>query len=508
MPDFSADFVNWLPLFREKQALMSTNNNDYSSMSHADRLNAIHRLRLLRNTTGELSAHTDIQLRNNSFNKKAPFIARCIYSEFCREARERTGANLDELMNDYIAASHSFERIAKTRRAQPEFHREVLRCLLDERFAATEAAKPYRAAAESLSDVNIALYTLLILNILPSFQAKGGDVDPNMHLEHLIRLRDYFRPLYEGSRVFGFAPYLTEMYQDSVRHIRKGDLFTRLELIHFTEEIIANLENNHMPSHLLQANRYYAQYKIHPPLEQGLWVEWGRCGRNPVYWMFESLGDDFIVIRREYDRAAKRVTEVRYELILFQEAEDISFRMLRQSEVVHICQGRPIPEHSYMHGICRMDDLLHPGSIEWIFTTNCYDQFPARMVQTKDSVVEQAEREHWKTVCETGHYEYLPVERVVSFQYVYIERTSCPAESGGRKILSWYRIPREGLLLEENLMQATIVHIRHDNRDYICFVSLDWSLDVTDAEACAKARVEITDHIEVIAPIEDAADVQ
>lgn len=482
---------------------MSTNNNDYSSMSYADRLNAIHRLRLLRNTTGELSAHTGIQLRNNSFSKKAPFMARCIYSEFCREAYERTHADLEELMSRYYTASRSFEKIAKTRKAQPEFYREVLRCLLDERFATSEAAKPYRAAADSLSNVDTALFTLLVLNALPSFQAKGGDVDPNMHLEHLIQLRNYFQPLYEGSRVFGFTPYLTEIYQDSVRRIRKGELYTRLELIHFTEEIIANLENNLIPSHLLQANRYYAQYKIQPDLTQGLWGEYGRCGTKTVYWTFEALGEDFIVVRREYDRAAKRVTETRYELILFRDEAEISFRLLRQSEVEHVCKGISIPEQSYMHGICRLDDWQYPTSIEWIFATNRYDNFPTRMVRTEDSVVERAAREHWNTVCVTGHYEYLSVERVVSLRHVYIERSSQPAESGGRKVLSWYKIPREGLLLEEDLMQSAITHIRHDNRDYICFITLDLSLDVTDPERCASAGIEIIDHIEVIAPVEE-----
>ena len=482
---------------------MSTNNNDYSSMSYADRLNAIHRLRLLRNTTGELSAHTGIQLRNNSFSKKAPFMARCIYSEFCREAYERTHADLEELISRYYTASRSFEKIAKTRNAQPEFHREVLRYLLDERFASSEAAKPYRAAAESLVNVDAAIFTLLVLNVIPSFQAKSGDVDPNMHLEHLIQLRNYFQPLYEGSRVFGFTPYLTEIYQDSVRRIRKGELYTRLELIHFTEEIIANLENNLIPSHLLQANRYYAQYKIQPDLTQGLWGEYGRCGTKTVYWTFEALGEDFIVVRREYDRAAKRITETRYELILFRDEAEISFRLLRQSEVEHVCKGISIPEQSYMHGICRIDDWQYPTSIEWIFATNRYDNFPTRMVRTENPVVERAAREHWNTVCVTGHYEYLSVERVVSLRHVYIERSSQPAESGGRKVLSWYKIPREGLLLEEDLMQSAITHIRHDNRDYICFITLDLSLDVTDPERCASAGIEIIDHIEVIAPVEE-----
>ena len=44
--------------------------SEIPSMPYAERLNVIHRLRLLRNTTGELSAHTGIQLRNNTFSKK------------------------------------------------------------------------------------------------------------------------------------------------------------------------------------------------------------------------------------------------------------------------------------------------------------------------------------------------------------------------------------------------------------------------------------------------------
>lgn len=157
-----------------------------------------------------------------------------------------------------------------------------------------------------------------------------------------------------------------------------------------------------------------------------------------------------------------------------------------------------------MHGICRIDDWQHPMSIEWIFTTNRYDNFPTRMVRTEDPVVELAAKEHWNIVCVTGHYEYLSVERVVSFQYVYVERSSQLTESGGRKVLSWYKIPREGLLLEEDLMQSTISHIRHDNRDYICFITLNLSLDVTNPETCKNAGIEITDHIEVIAPVEES----
>lgn len=472
---------------------------DYSTMSYADRLNAIHRLRLLRNTTGEMSAHTGIQLRNNSFNKKAPFIARCIYSEFCREVRERTNADLDELMTDYCAASRSFEKISKTRKAQPEFHREVLRCLLDDRFAASEAAKPYRAAADSLSNVDVALFTLLVLNVLPSFQAKGGDVDPNMHLEHLIRLRDYFRPLYEESRVFGFAPYLTEMYQDSVRHVRKGDLYTRLDLIHFTMEIIANLRNNHNPEALLWANSRINQQKIHPDLMQGVWKESDSCGGTPVFWLFEELGLDYILIRRMFDGTARRITECRYEVSVYQEDEAITFQLLRQSEVEKICTGGSILEQAYMNGICSIDNLQMPQRIEWRFKTNRYDDFPLILIRSEDDSydrsVESAETEGWEAVCETGDYEYLPAERAITSHYIYIECESVERESE-REIVSWYRIPRIGLL-EAVETTTPIARIRHDECTFICFIPMKQSFNVTDDEARAVSDIEIVRHIEV-----------
>lgn len=47
---------------------------------------------------------------------------------------------------------------------------------------------------------------------------------------------------------------MTEMYQNAVRRIHKNELFTRLDLIHFTREIIANLKNNYNPEALTHVN--------------------------------------------------------------------------------------------------------------------------------------------------------------------------------------------------------------------------------------------------------------
>lgn len=480
---------------------MSTTPNYYSTLSYAERLNAIHRLRLLRNTTGELSVYTGIQLRNNSFSKKAPFIARCIYSEFCREARERTHVELDELMSDYYAASRSFEKMAKTRKAQPEFYREVLRCLLDDRFAASEAAAPYRSAAASFPDVDATLLTMMVLNILPSFQAKGGDVDPNMHLEYLIQLRDYFRPLYEGSSIFEFAPYLTEMYQNSVRRLRKGELYTRLELIHFTQEIMANLLNNHNSEALLQANNHINQNKIHPDLMQGIWTEGDSCGGNPVYWLFEELGLDYVLIRREFDQSTQHIIECRYETTLYQEGENIEFQLLRQSEVEKICTGHTILEQAYMNGHCKLDNSDMPQRIEWDFKTNRYDNFPTTLLRSADDSYKQlvvsTASSDWQIVCQTGDYEYLPAESAITTHHIYIECESIVRDSE-RAITSWYRIPRTGLL-EAVEITTPIARIRHDGSTYICFIPMKQSFNVSDEESRAASEIEIVRHIEVTA---------
>ena len=472
-------------------------HNDPSTMSFAEKLNTIHRLRLLRNTTGELSAYTEIQLQNNSFSKKNSFITRCIYSEFSRDVQQRIGANLDEILMNYYKASLYFGRIAKTYKAYPKFHCAVLRCLLDDTFANSESGKPYLAEANNVAKLDIAILTLLILKIIPPFQARSGDVDPNTHLEHLAHLREYFQTLYNSSPLFQFAPFLTESYQNAVKRIRHCDIFTRLELIHFTQDIIANLTNNYKPNSLLQANRSINQCKITPALSQGCWIEYDSCGTTPVYWQFEELGSDYILSRREFDQSKEQITEIRYEVCIYQDSKKISFQIMRQSEVANFCEGEPIPQGAYMKGECNFDDLQIPKRIEWKFTTNCYDNFPKILIRSDNNLynklIATAKEDNWDTICTTGHYEYLPAERVISTYHIYVECTSSE-QASERIIETWYKIPRTDLL-EEVDMTTPIARIHHDEHTYLCFIPMNQSFDVTNEKTRATYGIKIVNQI-------------
>lgn len=469
-----------------------------ATTSYAERLNTTMRLRLIRNTTGELSALTGIELRNNSFNKKAPFIAKCIYSEFSRETAQRTGLELDDLLAEYRAASQHHNKIVNTRKAQPEFHQAVLRCVLDAEFAASEEGRIFRPAAEAAKKINIAMLTLFVLKMLPSYESKSGEVDINSFIEYLALLRDYFRPLYNSSRVMRFAPYLTEMYQKAVRSIRNGELFTRLELIAFAQEIIANLKNNNDPEKLLQANLYFNQYKIHPELESKFWGERDFHSMMPVYWTFETIGLDYIVSRKQYDFTQKHITETRYELSLFCNETERTFMLMRQSAAENLCLGHPIPENAYMYGIYHIDSDDAPSVIRFDFTSNRYDDFPTELMIADGAVDRIAAMvdDTWTTECETGEWEYLSAERVITSQYIYIECDSATTNDGRRKIVSWYRIPRGGLLSEVHI-DSTIVRILHNDRLYVGFVSQNCFFDVSDDAGREHNNISIQNEITV-----------
>lgn len=454
---------------------------DPTKISYAEQLNTAMRLRLIRNTTGELSALTGIELRNNSFSKKAPFIAKCIYSEFSRETVQRTGSELDDLLADYQAASQYYDKIVNSRKAQPEFHQAVLRCVLDAEFATSEEGQMFRPAAEAAKKTDVAMLTLLVLKMLPSYKSKCGEVDINSFVEHLARLRNYFRPLYNNSRVMRFAPYLTEMYQKAVRSIRNGELFTRLELIAFAQEIIANLKNNNDPEKLLQANLYFNQYKIHPELKGKFWVERDFHSSMPVYWTFETIGLDYIVSRKLYDCTQKHITETRYELSLFCNETERTFMLMRQSAAENLCLGRPIPENAYMYGIHHIDSDDAPSVIRFDFTSNRYDDFPTELVIADGAADRLAAMvdDAWTNECETGEWAYLSAERVITSQYIYVECDSTTTDDGSRKVVSWYRILREGLLSEVNV-DSVIVRVLHDGRLYVGFVSQNCFFDVSD----------------------------
>ena len=467
-----------------------------TAVAYTERLNTAMRLRLIRNTTGELSALTGIELRNNSFSKKAPFIAKCIYSEFSRETAQRTGLELDDLLVKYRATSQYYSKIVNTRKVQPEFHQGVLRCVLDAEFAASEEGRTFRPAAEAAKKADVAMLTLLVLKMLPSYESKSGEVDINSFVEHLARLRNYFYPLYNNSRVMRFAPYLTETYQKAVRSIRNGELFTRLELIAFAQEIIANLKNNNDPEKLLEANLYFNRYKIHPELEGKFWVERDFHSTMPVYWTFEAVGLDYIVSRKQYDCTQKHITETRYELSLFCNETEQTFTLMRQSAVEHLCLGCPIPENAYMHGIHHIDGDDALSVIRFDFTGNRYDDFPTELAiadKAADRIAAMAD-DTWTTECETGEWAYLSAERAITSQYIYIECDSIMTDDGSRKVVSWYRIPRNGLLTEVD-MDTTIVRLQHSNRLYVGFVPQNCFFDVSDTASREDVGISIQHEI-------------
>lgn len=344
--------------------------------------------------------------------------------------------------------------------------------------------------------LNTAMRLRLIRN-----NSKSGEVDINSVVEHLARLRDYFRRLYNNSRLMRVAAYLVETYQKAIRSIRNGELFTRLELIGFAQNII-NQQNNYDPEQLLQANPYLNQCKTHPSLEGKYRVEHDFHSPMPVYWTFEAIGADYLVIRRQYDSAQKHITETRYELFLYRSDTERTFMLMRQSTTENMCLGRPIPENAYMHGFHHIDNDDTPSVIRFDFTSSRYDDFPAHLTIT-DAAADRVAAivdDTWTTECETGEWEYLSAERVITSHHIYIELNRIVTDNGKHKVVeAWYQIPRESLLQEVDIM-TPIARIRHNDRLYIYFIPQNRSFDVTNETVCAASGIETVHETTVTIP--------
>ncbi len=275
-------------------------------------------------------------------------------------------------------------------------------------------------------------------------------------------------------------------------------------------EIIANLRNNYDPEQLLQANTYLNACKVHPELEGEWWIERDYRSECPVYWRFEPLGADYIAIRQQFDGKTRRMTETRYELFLYQEDADITFVLMRQSAMESLCTGGLIPEEAYMQGICRIDDPDRPTELEWEFRTNRYDDFPTVLTRASGEAEkwsgEMADGT-WIVHCETGHYDYMATERVITLQNIYVECDSEPLAEGGRRVTAWYRIPRQGLLTQVGV-DSPIVRVRHNDTIYIGFIPQNCFLDVTDETRRHTEGIDIREQIVVHAeeqPTEERA---
>ncbi|MDE7382668.1 MAG: hypothetical protein K2M99_02140, partial [Treponemataceae bacterium] len=100
----------------------------------------------------------------------------------------------------------------------------------------------------------------------------------------------------------------------------------------------------------------------------------------------------------------------------------------------------------------------------------------------------------WTTECETGEWAYLSAERAITSQCIYIECDSIMTDDGSRKVVSWYRIPRNGLLTEVD-MDTTIVRLQHSNRLYVGFVPQNCFFDVSDTANCEHVGISIQHEI-------------
>ena len=468
-----------------------------TQLSHIELLNDIRRLRLIRNTTYELSRHTHMNLQNNGFNKKSDFIARCVYNEFCREAQERAKIDLDGLLADYRNATRFWRSICHTKLAETDAINEMLRCRFDPEHAG-RVSPEIRKASERCAHCDVALLLLLSLKILPTYFSKAGDTGPDMLKSDLTRLRDRLIPLYENSPIFRFAPFLQMLYRSHMQRICDGELYTRLDLISFTQEVLANLRNNYSSEALYRANEASSRNKVHPAIE-GLWTDAVECGTS-VYWNFETLGEDYILTRIHVDTTLHRVTTARYEVLLYDdEDEGHTFTILRQSELEHLCHGEPIREDACLFGFFSFNDG-RPDRLGFEFKTNRYDRIPtlfSRLPITTDELYRRTGvGDGWEFCCETGDYEYLHTECLFSSAYIYAECEREEDGKGGFRIVSWYRIPREELLQYADAT-TTRTRIRHEGRTYLCFIPLNRTFDVTDAGSRAACGIDIVKRIDV-----------
>ena len=87
-------------------------------------------------------------------------------------------------------------------------------------------------------------------------------------------------------------------------------------------------------------------------------------------------------------------------------------------------------------------------------------------------------------------------ERLISSKHIYVEkeRTLIDEDTKTYRIKSWYAIPRlnSDLPLEQMNIDSLILTYQMLGRDYITFVEINISIDVTDEESRNKYGITIT----------------
>ena len=308
-------------------------------------LRLIERTRLFCNTADELEALVGFSVSNrNSLSRKGGkslFMKEAIFHQLGHICKERTGLDLQEVVDAYEDVDSFMERYSV------RLHGEsLLPQVIDYFFGSGQLSEELDFVGKKLEEKHIAILFLMLTDGLPRLASKNGDVadiDADyrrtfaMMREMCINL-----PMQE-------LPIISMLEEEVRRNPWKK---TRLYLIYATNRILSAYGAISTQNRLSLTNRELLNMRVMPEVS-GIWTENDSC---TSFWYLKQLANGYNMYRYELNDNRRELRYVKFFISFYQHSDFTEAVIVHPKALRAAVSGQLIPTAFFTYQKFRLEN--------------------------------------------------------------------------------------------------------------------------------------------------------
>lgn len=338
------------------------------------------------------------------------------------------------------------------------------------------------------------------IKALPFFDERQGDVDLSTYSYFIGELRRILPKIFPAKAFVDDTPpiIISEFRKINVR--LRNHTIIRMDLVSLVINVLSSvivLNNKDELYYVTKEVTSHHSISLDICDGEALWINPDEAPLNYIY-RFEEGCNSYSLVR--YDLNAHCFSDY---TVIFYRQEDVSYAViLSPTSVLSLVKNEPLADGTFIYCNYEIDfkgdkpDVLrlHPYS-------GHISSFPCSLKRINEKALTKLfpvfnieELVLYENEYQDYEYERRNVERLISADYIFVEKSSIKQEDGSSKVTSWYRIPRYGnneWNLDQIQPEDFIFHIHIFGEDYLFFDMLNLSLKVTTEQDCTWQYIEV-----------------
>lgn len=341
---------------------------------------------------------------------------------------------------------------------------------------------------------------------LPFFDERTGDVDISSYGFIISELRRLLSKVFP-KKVFvtGTPPVIISEFRKIQTKLHNRTII-RMDLVALVINVLGNIITIKNRDELYACvEEMNAKYAVTMDIsdEDDWWIDPDKAPVKQLY-KFEECGSSYSLITYNLENHTYSDTTVTF----FRKGEDSIAVVLSPTSTLHLVRNEPLAEGTFMYCNCEsLSDDDRPDALRLHPYSGSISSFPCTLkrisVKTLTSLIPAftlSRLDDFDNKYPDYEYDRRNVERLISADYIFVEKSCVTQPDGSSQVSSWYRLSRYDnpdwnlhLIKPEDY----IFHIHLFGEDYLFFDMLNLSLKVTTEQDCEKLGIEITTKIEL-----------